>query len=60
MNEKFQSFQRYDESSFNEVQNVTHHATSVTDSFLHFECRAPGGSVLISDPVLETRLKLQF
>jgi hypothetical protein len=39
---------------------VTHHASSVTDSFLHFECRAPGGSVLISDPVLETRLSLQF
>ena len=35
---------------------MTYKATSATDSFLHFECRAPAGSILISDPVLETHL----
>ncbi len=39
---------------------MIHHATSATDSYLHFEARCPGGSVLISDPVLETRLKLKL
>lgn len=58
MEQKFKNYTEYDADSFREQQNVTYKAYDLSKDFIHFECKSPGGSVMLSDPVLETRWKL--
>ena len=60
MNAKFKSFQKFDENSFAEVQNVSFKATGATNSFINFDCRSPAGSLLLADPVLETVVNIKM
>ena len=60
MNQKFKNFEPYKAESFRELQNVTYKAQEVGSSHIVFDCRSPGGSVLLTDPVLETRWELSL
>ncbi len=55
MNTNFKSFAQYNEDSFRDMECKTYNARTATNSFIQFHCRSPGGSVLLADPVLETR-----
>ena len=54
MDAKFEQFRRYNDESFEEAQNVVYKSMTANDRFITFECRAPKGSILLADPVLET------
>jgi len=56
MDANFEQFRHYNDQSFEEGQNVVYKSTSANNNHITFECRAPKGSVLLADPVLETNV----
>ena len=60
MEQKFKNYTEYDADSFREQQNVTYRAYDLSANYIQFECKSPGGSVMLSDPVLETRWQLEL
>ena len=58
METNFESFHKYSEESFHEIQNTQFKAIAANSSFVQFQCRSPVGSVLIADPVLETTFRV--
>ena len=58
MDANFEQFRSYNEESFEEAQNVVYKCISANNTHIVFECRAPKGSVLLADTVLETMLNV--